>query len=231
MLLLLPVVFTACNVDMGEKGDGDITTEKREVADFEELELRGAFDVTLKKSLRPGVTITTDSNLQGLIEVSNSGNNLKIRSKRNLRPTDGAKILIEYQTLSRIEVAGAADIKSENVLRGEDLSVEMSGAGAVDLEVELESLDIQVSGAGSVDLAGKVIDQSIDMSGAGSLNARHLESQNCEVTISGVGGAKVNVNHHLFARVSGVGGVTYYGSPSDVQTDVNGLGSIEAGDK
>ena len=68
------------------------------------------------------------------------------------------------------------------------------------------------------------------MSGAGGYNAANLRSHSCTISISGVGGAKVFADQTLNAQVSGVGGVEYYGNPSDVQTEVSGLGSIDAAD-
>jgi hypothetical protein len=228
ILLISAIFLYGCNADLGEKGDGNIVTEQREISPYSRISLGGAYEVRLQKSTRPGLSITTDANLMELIEVSVSGKTLEVTSKRRLRPTESVILTIDYQTLEEIEVSGAAKVRSDEVLRGEYLTIDMAGAGDIELELEQQNLGISVSGAGSVNLKGKVIEQTIKMSGAGSYEARDLISQNCSVNISGVGSATIYVQRQLNAQVSGVGGITYYGSPTDVKTEISGLGSIEA---
>ncbi len=222
----------ACNLDMGERGDGNVISETVEVEDFRRVLLRGGFEIMLKESAVNQVTITTDENLMDLIEVSNDGDLLEINSIERLRPSDGTKILIEYQVLEGLEVAGAAEVRAENSITGRDLEILMSGAGDINLDLDLQSLQIEVSGAGSVDLSGMVERQEVHMSGAGSYDAEDLLSHSCIISISGVGGAKVFADETLDAQVSGVGGVEYFGNPPDVRREVSGLGSIKnAGDE
>lgn len=227
--LIITVFFLyGCDADLGEKGDGNVITEQREISAYSRISLGGAYEVRLQKSTRPGISITTDANLMDLIEVSVSGKTLEVNSRKRIRPTESVILTIEYQTLEELEVSGAAEVRADEVLRGEYLTVDMAGAGDIELELEQQNLDINVSGAGAVKLKGKVIEQSIKMSGAGSYEARDLISQNCSINISGVGSATVYAQRQLNAQVSGVGGVTYYGSPTDVKTEISGLGSIEA---
>ncbi len=224
-------ILSGCNMDLGEEGDGNIVTEVYDITPYTKISLQGAYDVMLRKSTRPGISITTDANLMELIEVDVSRNTLEISSRQRLRPSDGVVLTIDYQTLEELDVSGAAEVRSEEIIRGESLQIDMSGAGDIELELEQEEIEINVSGAGSVNLEGKVITQQIDMSGAGSYEARDLISQDCIISISGVGGATVYVQRILNAQVSGVGGITYYGNPTEVKSNVSGLGSISAGDE
>ncbi len=227
---LLMALFTGCTMDIGERGDGNIVTESMDVDDFNAILLRGGFEVILVESSSPGVTITTDQNLMDLIEVEVSNGVLEISSMGRIRPSEGSTIRISYAELNRIEVAGAAEVKAENIISGREFSLQMSGAGEVDLEVDLQYLQMDISGAGSIDLSGSADRQRVSMSGAGGYDGKDLRSHECTISISGVGGASVFADEKITASVSGVGGVEYYGNPADVRTDVSGLGSIEAGD-
>ena len=230
-MLFVMIGLTGCNFDIGERGNGELVDDIRNTGSFQELELQGNFEVILQKSNDANVVIHTDENLIGLIEVENSGGRLIISTTRRLRPSRSSKIIVNYETLDHIQVSGAASLHSENVVEGRSLQLVMSGAGEVDLDVDLGRLQINVSGAGAVKLRGSVEEQYIEMSGAGGYDAEDLESRRCKISISGVGGAKVNVTEDLQAQVSGVGGVTYSGNPVSVKSDVSGIGSISASDK
>jgi len=222
----LLLFLSSCNVDLGERGNGNLITDKIEPGDFREIQLGGNFEVILKKSDAPAVIITTDENLMDYIQVENIGSTLEIRSNRKLRPSDNSTITIEYTELDRIEVQGAASLRTENELVSDYLRMSMSGAGDVDMDVDLGRLELDISGVGAVELRGNAEEQSISMSGAGGYDGNELRSRICNVSISGVGGAEVYVTDELNATVSGVGGVSYRGNPSDVRSDISGLGSV-----
>lgn len=228
---LLIALSTACNIDLGERGNGQIITEEfSDIGNFDKVVIAGSFEVVLRESNQPNLIVMTDENLMRLIEVENDNGTLEIRSKKKLRPSDDSKLIVEYTSLEQIEVAGAAALQAENTIKESELTINMSGAGEVDLAVDVNELEIDVSGAGAVQMKGYAKTQKISMSGAGGYDGEKLESEICSISISGVGGAKVYVTGELDASVSGVGGVTYRGNPEVINKNVSGLGSIDADD-
>ena len=83
----------------------------------------------------------------------------------------------------------------------------------VDLKLDVQDLEVDLAGAGLVKLSGKTDRQEIALKGVGSLEAFELESNVCEVSVSGVGGAEVYVKENLNAVVRGIGGIKYKGDP------------------
>ena len=222
---LITALF-GCDSYIQERGNGNITEQERSVSDFNEVQVSGNFEVFLKKSETPGLTIITDENLHEFIKVEQKGDAIEIESERTLKSKEGIKVVVEYTDLTAVSSSGASVIESDDIITGDYLRLEMSGAGAIDLDLDLKALKINVSGAGAVELRGNVIEQNIQMSGAGGLDAKNLVSQKCKIEISGVGGASLNVKEQLDASVSGVGGITYRGNPADVNSNVSGLGTI-----
>ncbi len=106
----------------------------------------------------------------------------------------------------------------------------MSGAGEVEMDVDLGRIELDISGAGAVELSGTADEQDISMSGAGGYDGSDLISRICKISISGVGGAEVFVTEDLEATVSGIGGVSYSGNPANVHSDISGLGSVSEDD-
>lgn len=225
LIFMIPFFF-ACDSMIRKEGNGNMITKEVDINDFEEIVVTGNFEIMLKSGTSPGISITADENLHEYIEVSNSGDRLIIETTENLDSDEGLSLLITYTKLTAIEVGGAATLESEETIAGEYFNISMSGAGAVDLDVDLNALKLSVSGAGSVDLSGRADETAISMSGAGGLDAFDMESKACKIQISGVGSANITVTEKLDASVSGVGGISYRGNPESVVSDVSGLGSI-----
>ncbi len=231
MLVILMVTFlSACDTLVREVGNGNMTTKEIEIDDFKEIIVSGNFEIMLNSGDKAGVSLTADENLHDFIEISTNGDRLIVETLANLDSDEGLSLYITYTELTAIEIGGAATLESEQAISGEYLNISMSGAGALDLELNLNALKLSVSGAGSVDLSGRADEQNISMSGAGGLDAYQLESKVCKIQISGVGSANINVSERLDATVSGVGGISYRGNPEEVKSDVSGLGSISKSD-
>ncbi|MEO1053885.1 MAG: head GIN domain-containing protein [Bacteroidota bacterium] len=226
ILLATSFVLTSCFIDV-ERGSGNRSTEVREIEGFEEIEFSGSYSVYLEEGETEKVTITADDNLHQYITTENRGGKLAIDSEKNLSSRKGIEVYVTYKKLTGIYMSGASSVQNEGTLTGDQLRLSLSGAGSVDLKLELESLDLSISGAGSARLSGSCDKQNVSMSGAGGLKSYDLVSNTCYIGISGVGGAEITVLEKLSASVSGVGGIDYKGDPEILQKDVSGIGSIE----
>ncbi len=229
-LFSVVILFTGCNrVFVDEWGNGDISSEDRTIGSFDKIEANGNFDIILEQGDEEGLVITTDENLFAYIETSVSGNTLEIFTNKHIRSDEGIKCYVRYKSLQAINSGGACSFVNETKHKGEDLKIELSGAGAIDMDLELESLELEISGAGAADLKGTTKFAHVRMSGAGGLSGKEFEVESCKIRISGVGGAELSVLESIDAKVSGVGGVTYYGNPENVYSNVSGIGTIKRG--
>ena len=225
-LAVLMAFLNSCEYSARHRGDGNIMVEDRDIEEFTEVTLSGGYEVILRKSNHYALTIEADENLMEYIESYNRGNELEIRNTETIKSSDGIIVRIDYVELNEINVAGAIELTNSNVHEGRRFTLFVSGAGNIDLDLDVDELRLKLSGAGMVQLKGKADEADIDMTGAGSLEAFDLRTNYCNVDISGVGGAEVYVSERLEAEVSGVGGIEYMGNPENVIRDVSGLGRI-----
>lgn len=230
LIIIILTIAWGCNTMIGERGNGVVVTHRHDMDEFYKVEIEGSFNVLLEPGDTPAVTITTDENLHDFITVENQGNTLWLGTNKNLVSRDGVNVVIYYQGLRSLDVGGAAVLRSDQTVEGDYLRISMAGAGAIELDVDLKALDLDLSGAGAVELSGRTVEQNIEMNGAGGLDAGKLISDRCDISISGVGGANINVREKLVASVSGIGGISYRGNPADVQSDVSGIGKISRED-
>ncbi len=202
-LALLLLLLNSCEW-VGERGNGRVTTEARQISSFTRLVADGAFTVTWT----PGpaaLKITTDQNLLQYIRANNSGDRLRIDWSKPLKGTHGIKVEISSPALERVELNGASRMTASNL------------AGA---EFYLEA-----NGASRVTLSGNVNAMSGEMNGASRLDAADLKTRAMELSISGAGKAEVNVSEALKVDISGAGKVTYTGNPT-VSKSISGAGSV-----
>ena len=225
-LFTLLIFFSGCQDLVHEKGNGIIVTEDREVEEFDGLNLRGSYQVFLNQGSRSGLVIETDENLLQYIETEVRDKILYIENLEKISSKEGTKIYLTFEQLKELSSAGASTVKSESLLKAQSLEVSMPGAGILDLQLEVQDLEIDLAGAGLVKLEGWAQNQDIKMSGIGNLEGYDLRSRTCEVTVSGVGSAEVNVSENLTARINGMGGIKYQGNPVSVDQKVSGLGKI-----
>ena len=197
--------------------------QTRNVGDFSGIKVGEAFDITISQSDANSVKIEADEKEQlevktevkdGILIITGNGSNLD-------KP-----ILITVKSLNSLSVSGSGDVKTDNQLICDKLSIETSGAGNVHVNVKATEIKTRLSGAGDVILKGNAQLLDADVSGAGDLKASNLEVDKAKVKVSGAGDGKVNVKQSLDADVSGAGSIIYKGKPVERNINISGAGSV-----
>ena len=107
----------------------------------------------------------------------------------------------------------------------------VEGAGSVELKnINSDSIDIGFQGAGRLVASGKVKQLKLNAQGVGDVDTKALLAQNANVNFEGIGAVKVYASQKLDAVVQGMGSLNYYGNPRQVNKQVEGIGSVKAGD-
>lgn len=114
----------------------------------------------------------------------------------------------------KVTVPTLEDLKLEG---GND--VRLSGLNGGDTTIEIE-------GAANLEASGHVDELVVRMEGAGHADLRELVARDAEVTVDGVGSVYVNSTESLDAKMNGVGAILYSGTPREVNTSMNGVGTI-----
>jgi len=225
ILTLIALNISSCSLNF-KKGNGNIETREFELTAFNKVYIGGNYNATLIPSQQNRVVIETDENLFKYINVEQYENALNINNVHRLKSSRGIFIDVYYSGVDHIYSTGTSKIAHEGILQTEELHLDLSGAGSVKLDIVTNSVMIQMSGAGVIELAGQTNSQEAYISGAGGLMAEDLRSKDCDVNLSGVGGAQVYVTEKLEASITGIGGITYSGNPQMIEKQVTGLGKI-----
>jgi hypothetical protein len=139
---------------------------------------------------------------------------------------DKFDIFISVPELNFATLSGSGNISGEGAFETERFDAAISGSGNINLEVFANVVDTDISGSGNITMAGQTDQLLAFISGSGNIFAFDLESNNCQVGISGSGNCEVFVNNQLDVQISGSGSVRYKGNPPVVNSRITGSGSV-----
>ena len=190
---------------VGIHGNGYIRTDERPVSAFANIDVRGAFTIEWQSGA-PSLRITTDENLLGYIDSDVSGDTLHLRTREQIRPTHGIRVVISSPTRAGARISGAVKLDAKQ-LSGPRFALESRGASRVSLDGNIDEL-----------LA--------DMTGASELAASALQTKTAEISTTGAGNAEVAVAETLKVVITGAGKVQYSGNPPTIEKHISGAGSV-----
>ncbi len=195
--------FSAC---FGEKGSGNVQSEKRNVSDFKAVDVSGAFVVEITAQKDYSVEVEADDNLLQFIKTESNGETLKIETEGRISTSNTMKIRISAPDIENLHISGASKISIVNL--------------------DNESLNIDSSGASKISCEGKTIDLTVNMSGASKFDGEKLSAEKVSVDASGASRASVSVKTDLKADLSGASKVVYYGNPTNIEKKTSGASSV-----
>lgn len=151
------------------KGSGNITTTKITTADYDEISLVGSMTAELVSGKEGNISITADDNLHELVEVESINGKLVIKIKNGVSYNSRHDIVVTvpFTEISAISLTGSGDVLSKAPIKGNALTLNITGSGDIDLMTEATGIDAKITGSGDMKLSGKVENLEIKVSGSG----------------------------------------------------------------
>jgi hypothetical protein len=230
--VLICCLLVSCHFMGGERvsGNGRISSKAHDADNFNRVDVSGAVVVHVRQQSTPSVKIETDENLLEYVEVFTSGNTLTIRSKKgyNLDPSKEIIAYVSAPEFRSIEVSGACDVISDGLIKSnEPLSVDVSGSGAVRMEVSVPEMNTSLSGASTLDLKGEASKFRAEVSGSGDIRCLDLKTEETTLDLSGASTVDVSASKKLNVDASGASTVRYRGQPK-ISQDLSGASTIKS---
>jgi Putative auto-transporter adhesin, head GIN domain len=207
-VLLVAFALAGCRDHHVDRGP--MQSETRPVAEFDSISLRGSAQLRVK--IGPERSVEVEGNEKALKRLSTevNGNTLYIdTSTRDWNFSGGSsRLVINVVTphVGELRIEGGNDVRLVG-LDGGRSNIDIEGAAHLKAEGRLDELTVHMAGAGHADLKG-------------------LLANTAKVTVDGVGSVFVNATESLDATMNGVGAILYSGTPRDVNTSMNGVGTI-----
>ncbi len=208
-------------------GSGDLTTKTFDLSGFTEIEARSGFQLELVQSSTFSIEVTADDNVMDYINVSKSGNTLRIRPQwnRSFRSVT-LRAKITMPDLFEIKLSGGSRASISGFTSSHDLSVGLSGGSSVTGDITAGDAYFDLSGGSQVNLQGAADDLDVNGSGGSQLELEAFSVNNADINLSGGGRATIHVNGALDVNLSGGSHVTYIGEPTSIDTNLSGDSTI-----
>jgi len=228
VVLLSIALFTSCNFFKNcVEADPEIITMDLDLKTIKELSLESNIEVHIQQSDDQRVSIEGPANYLELINKKVDNGEWAVRFSRCLKESAKVKLNVSIENLEALEINGSGRIIGINQFIGDDLELDISGSGDIDLDLDYKSLSNEINGSGNLRLSGIVKSQEIDINGSGDVLAIQLNSDDTEIEINGSGDVEVAASHSLSVEVNGSGDVKYMGNPKELNSEINGSGKLQ----
>lgn len=211
-------------------GNGNMVSKTRTVPSYEAVSLTGSMDVILVKGREGSLKIEAEENLQQHIETEVSGGRLKISVEKgySLNPSrnKGITITVPFTDIEEVSLTGSGDIRSNDLVKSSNFSINITGSGNVKLPVETRNASASITGSGDIDLSGKAEDFDCKVTGSGDISAFDFRCKNVSAMVTGSGDIQVYASESLKASTPGSGDIEYRGNPKKEDFRTMGSGSI-----
>jgi hypothetical protein len=210
LMIASATLLGACDHDDDRRSRGPSRSESRDVGSFDSIDMSGAARLEITVGKPESLVIEGRSSSIERVETKVRHNTLFIESKprdwfmSNNRRRITLKITVPR--LESLEVEGGNDVRLTGFAGGET-HIRAAGAAHILAEGHLEELTVRMSGAGHGDFSRLIADEA-------------------NVVVEGVGSVIVHPKDSLDATMNGVGAILYTGNPREVNTRMNGLGTI-----
>ncbi len=231
IIALCVIGFTSCG-DIGNciSGDGERETIDFDVANFSGVGFYESGEVIIRQGSEQKVTVTGDGNILDRLILDVDNRFLDIELERGCYKNYDLTVEITIPNLDRVSLHGSGDVEIMDFDQQKSLDLHISGSGGIKMHEfnGLESMDAHISGSGDIRISEDIDDvQNLDVhvSGSGHFSGKKLNTDNCDVKISGSSDTRVSVNDHLKVKITGSGTVYYIGNP-EVDLNVTGSGKV-----
>ena len=226
-LLCLLLAISSCQ-DPKIKGSGNVITQERPTANFNQIELRAVGDVFVQKGSTTSVQVITDNNIQEYININTTGNTLVVSAEDNINLNPSSlEIHVVTPNIDKLILSGSGTISTEGILTASALATELTGSGKITATAQISgSTNVLLSGSGNVVLSGATQNIVANLIGSGNIKALSYPCQNASVLLPGSGNIEVAPTDSLTGTLSGSGDVRYAGEPSVKNVTITGSGQL-----
>jgi hypothetical protein len=247
ILVISGTLLAGCiRVDIGDDS-GSAVTKEYDFTGFTGIEVGYAFKVDITPSDNYSITITINEKIADRLNVSKSGDILKIGFKDTFfnfhsRP----RAVITLPDLQYLDLSGAAEGNVKGFRSSHDFDLHLSGASSLDIDMETggfeaeisggsrasgylktASSNIELSGASRITLTGSGGDIKLDVSGASTADLQNYAVGNADIELSGAGQADMDISGRLNADLSGASRLEYGGKPTLGSIEISGGSSLK----
>lgn len=229
IVVITALFLSSCGFDInfgsGKKGNGNVVTDSREITDdFTVVSASEGIAVYVTQGDDFDIEVEADENIIDLIGTDIKNGKLRIHTIENIGSST-KKVYVTLPKITGLSSSSGAHLQTENTIASKEITVDGSSGAILNIEVTANEIDIDASSGANLSISGEADEAIVDVSSGGNINAKKLETQNCNAEASSGGNVSINVSKSLVADASSGGNISYSGDP-DVEKKKSVSGSV-----
>lgn len=229
--IIISILFASCKYDVnfgdGEKGNGTITTENRNISrTFTGVDVSSGIEVILEQSENQYVSVEAESNLQKLIITKVENGILTIKPDGSINPTKTITVIVKTAKIDVLEASSSSKIKGIGNFKGESIAVDVSSAAEVDVDLKYDQITLDASSSGNINAKGIALKLETSASSGAEIKASELLVNNVNADVSSGANIKIHPIIKLIGNASSGGNITYDIEPKSISKDESSGGNI-----
>jgi hypothetical protein len=212
------------------KGNGEMTTQTRNVSNYDHVALTGSLNVELIAGKEGKIKVEAEENLQEYILTTVKDDKLVISVEKGFQITPSrnksVRITVPFESIDAVTLTGSGDIHSQDEIKSEKFKIGMTGSGDITLVLKVKNLRTGLTGSGDITLSGTAQDFDCQVTGSGDISAFDLKCETVSATVTGSGDLQVYASKEIKASVPGSGDIEYKGNPKKKIFKTTGSGGI-----
>lgn len=155
LIFIIVPSFLLSSCDRCEKGSGNVIRMERSVPSFNQVKLKGSFNLYIRQDSVQKVEIVSDDNIAPYLETEVEGSTLVLQYNKNkcTRRSTRSDVYISVPSLSKLTLDGSGFVQGENTFKGSSLSAVIRGSGMMSLVYEGDHLEGVIDGSGNLNLS------------------------------------------------------------------------------
>lgn len=209
-------------------GNGDVIMQERNIDGFTGVSTCCSMEVELSEGPF-SVRVEAESNLQEFVKTEVKGGRLAVgwTDNANIKSKKSVTVYVTLPKLDYLKATSSSTVTSKTPFRGEDLEVIVNSSSTATLEFTGRKVQVDASSSADLYLSGSAASITAEASSSSKIDAGKMTADDGNADVSSSADIILNLTRSLKADASSSGSVTYYGDPSDVDSDTSSSGSVK----
>jgi len=189
------------------------TTKEFQLSAYNKINVGGSgFEILIKQSPAMNLSFKASEDELRLIIAEVKDSTLFISNSGATKSSD-IKVFVDIPALDVLYAHGSSRVNCTNPVKGENLTINASGATEVDMNIEVTNLTTKIGGAAIVKLRGIAENHQLNTKNSGKLKAYDLITQTTTANLKGNGTSQVHAVKLLDGEISGAADLVYKEEP------------------
>ena len=228
-ILFIATIFTSCGIDIfnGVEGNRNIvTTERTPQADFSGIKVSTGIDLFISQGNTNAITVEADENLHDLIITEVKEGVLKIYTDKNIWKSKARKVYVTIEKLSFLKATSGSDVKSETIIKTNEISISATSGAAIEINVEAESVATSTTSGSDIKITGTTINHASNATSGSSIDAYDLKSDNAIAKATSSASINIYASKKMEGKATSGADIYLKGNPATINKEVSSGGSI-----